>query len=34
VFGFCGLLLMVIALLLLPETRDRPIASLERQPAA
>jgi MFS family permease len=34
VFGFCGLLLMVIALLLLPETRNRPIASLERQPAA
>ncbi|MDR3537517.1 MAG: MFS transporter [Acetobacteraceae bacterium] len=33
VFGFCGLALMVVALLLLPETRGRSLLSLE-QPVA
>jgi sugar phosphate permease len=32
-FTFCGLALMIVALLLLPETRGRSLASLERQPA-
>lgn len=32
-FTFGGLVLMIIALLLLPETRGRSLASLERQPA-
>jgi MFS family permease len=30
-FSFCGLTLMIVALLLLPETKGRPLASLERQ---
>jgi MFS family permease len=33
-FTFCGLALMIVALLLLPETRGRSLESLERQPAA
>jgi MFS family permease len=33
IFSFCGLALMIVALLLLPETRGRPLESLERQPA-
>jgi MFS family permease len=32
-FTFGGLVLMIVALLLLPETRGRSLASLERQPA-
>jgi MFS family permease len=32
-FTFCGLALMIVALLLLPETRGRSLESLERQPA-
>jgi len=34
VFSFSGLALMIVALLLLPETRGISLASLERQPAA
>ena len=33
IFSFCGLTLMIIALLLLPETKGRSLESLERQPA-
>jgi MFS family permease len=33
IFSFCGLALMIVALLLLPETRGRSLESLERQPA-
>ncbi|HEX3575183.1 MAG TPA: MFS transporter [Rhodopila sp.] len=33
VFSFCGLALMILALLMLPETKGRSLASLERQPA-
>jgi MFS family permease len=33
-FTFCGLALMIVALLLLPETRGRSLESLERQSAA
>jgi MFS family permease len=33
VFSFCGLALMIVALLMLPETRGRSLASLEREPA-
>jgi MFS family permease len=33
IFSFCGLALMIVALLLLPETRGRSLASLERQVA-
>ena len=33
VFSFSGLALMIVALLMLPETRGRSLASLERQPA-
>jgi hypothetical protein len=32
-FTFCGLALMIVALLLLPETRGRSLESLEHQPA-
>jgi MFS family permease len=32
-FTFCGLALMIIALLMLPETKGRPLASLERHAA-
>lgn len=34
IFSFCGLVLMIVALLLLPETKGRPLESLERQAAA
>jgi sugar phosphate permease len=33
VFSFCGLAMMIVALLLLPETRGRSLESLERQVA-
>lgn len=33
IFSFCGLALMIVALLLLPETKGRSLASLENQPA-
>lgn len=33
IFSFCGLTLMILALLMLPETKGRSLASLERQPA-
>lgn len=33
IFSFCGLALMIVALLLLPETRGRSLASLEHQVA-
>jgi MFS family permease len=33
IFSFCGLSLMIVALLLLPETKGRSLASLEGQPA-
>jgi MFS family permease len=33
VFSFCGLAMMILALLMLPETKGRSLASLERQPA-
>jgi MFS family permease len=33
IFTFCGLSLMIVALLLLPETRGRSLESLERRPA-
>ncbi len=32
-FSFCGLTLMIVALLMLPETKGRPLASLERRVA-
>lgn len=32
-FSFCGLALMIVALLMLPETRGRTLDSLERRPA-
>jgi hypothetical protein len=31
IFAFCGLALMIVALLLLPETKGRSLESLERQ---
>ena len=33
VFSFCGLALMIVALLILPETKGRSLASLEERPA-
>jgi MFS family permease len=33
IFSFAGLMLMIVALLMLPETRGRSLASLERRPA-
>jgi sugar phosphate permease len=33
IFSFAGLALMIVALLMLPETRGRSLASLEHRPA-